>query len=151
MKSLAALPSHVASRVTTDSECWIWLGSRSTKGYGRVSVSGRTQQAHRVVYEALVGPIPEGLQLDHLCRNRSCVNPAHLEPVTCSENIRRGVNLAAYRAAQTHCLRGHEFTPENTRLKPQGWRVCRTCHREDAKRRYDAARALPHPQEQGDE
>lgn len=71
--------------------CWEWLRAKAGGGYGRVCINGRLLQAHRVVYEQFVGPIPAGLHLDHLCRNPGCVNPAHLEPVTCVENIRRGV------------------------------------------------------------
>ena len=85
--------------------------------------------AHRVVYEILVGPIPVGLELDHLCRNRACVNPDHLEPVTTRTNLLRGYSPWACRARQTHCKRGHEFTPENTYGTGDGRRYCRTCRR----------------------
>lgn len=81
------------------------------------------------MYEAFVGPIPDGLQIDHLCRVRHCVNPAHLEPVTIAENVRRGA------AAQTHCKYGHEYTPENTVIH-HGGRECRTCNRIRSRRRY---------------
>ena len=79
--------------------------------------------AHRVAYELQVGPIPVGLQLDHLCRVRSCVNPAHLEPVTSAENTRRGL-----RAMKTHCPQGHPYAGENLLIRPTGQRRCRTCH-----------------------
>lgn len=82
--------------------------------------------AHRMAYEELVGPIADGLQIDHLCRVRCCVNPAHLEPVTQAENIRRGVSPTAANRRKTHCKHGHEFTTENTRLVPEG-RICRRC------------------------
>ena len=102
-------------------DCIPWLGSLFPNGYGRLD--GRV--AHRVIYEALIGPVPEGLQLDHLCRNRACVNVNHLEPVTQRENIRRGS-----RPNQTHCKRGHEYTPENTyRRGSSGARQCRACQR----------------------
>ncbi len=103
------------------SGCWLWIAA-SARGYGRVDVNGKLSQAHRVVYEILRGPIPDGLQLDHLCRVRCCVNPDHLEPVTLAENVRRGIYLT------TICKRGHKWTPENTYIVPQtGARQCRTC------------------------
>lgn len=120
--------------------CWLWTGSSSgAEGYGQYFVGGkgsrnanRTQykRAHRVAYEALVGPIPEGMQLDHLCRVPSCVNPAHLEPVTQQENIRRGrgPSVAGLRnAAKTHCSRGHAYEGNNLRIGKDGARYCRVC------------------------
>lgn len=118
--------------------CWLWTANTNERGYGRMSsggAGGTTLYAHRVAYELLVGPIPEGLQIDHLCRVRACVNPKHLEPVTHAENMRRGAP-----AMQTHCKRGHEYTPENTGLhlpKSEGQRFCRTC-RAAAVARYKA-------------
>jgi hypothetical protein len=111
--------------------CWLWTAATSTAGYGRIRVDRRGMQAHRVAYEMHVGPIPEGLQLDHLCRVRRCVNPAHLEPVTQRENIMRGNSVSAVHAAKTHCIHGHPFDGENTRLGPNGKRVCRACHRDN--------------------
>lgn len=108
-----------------DSGCWVWVAGKSPLGYGRFGVGSNTYLAHRIVYEALVGPVPDGLELDHLCRNPSCVNPGHLEPVTHAENMRRGAN-----ANKTHCPNGHEYTPENTHIRSSGWRQCRACHRE---------------------
>lgn len=118
--------------------CWLWTGSKNRGGYGTITVNGHTRAVHRVAYELLVGPIPDGLQLDHLCRVRHCVNPAHLEPVTQRENILRGQGLAAANAAKTHCLRGHPFDGSNTYVW-RGKRFCRACNREH--QRKVAARA----------
>ena len=101
-------------------ECWIWNGGRSHKGYGMINgVSRRGDRqalyAHRVVYEALVGPIPDGLTIDHLCRNRACMNPAHMEPVTSRENTLRGFGPGAICARATHCLRGHPYDRKGKR------------------------------------
>lgn len=110
--------------------CWLWTAYRNPDGYGRFRPYRQNQvMAHRFAYEQIVGPIPEGLTLDHLCRDRACVNPAHLEPVTAGENVMRGTAVGAVNAAKTHCYRGHAFTPENTRVDPHGWRVCRACKR----------------------
>lgn len=133
---------HVA-----ESGCWLW-GGGLTYGYGRFTLNGRRTHAHRASYELHVGPIPVGLTLDHLCRVRNCVNPAHLEPVTNGENVLRGVSVPASNARKTHCKYGHEFTPENTRpvpLKSGGFgRYCRACAREREQRRRDALRLLAH-------
>lgn len=107
--------------------CWEWTGNITAKGYGLFTVrpGPRTVSVHRFAYELVVGPIPEGLQLDHLCRNRKCVNPAHLEPVTNRENYMRSPRTGT----ETHCKRGHEFDSDNTYLRPNGSRVCRECRR----------------------
>src|SRR5690606_14050374 len=109
--------------------CWKWTGGLNPGGYGRFSVGGRCVAAHRFAYEALVGPIPEGLVLDHLCRNRACVNPDHTEPVTDRVNTLRGFGPSALNARATRCSEGHEFTDENTYLNQSGSRVCLTCMR----------------------
>ncbi len=114
-------------------DCWEWQAAKTCDGYGRLTFQRQGHQAHRIAYELLVGEIPEGLQLDHLCRNPSCVNPAHLEPVTCRENVLRG---HAYRALIAQCFRGHAFTEENTYWAPNGTRQCIECRRFRAKRHY---------------
>ncbi|WP_431308178.1 HNH endonuclease signature motif containing protein [Deinococcus arenicola] len=108
--------------------CWVWA-STLRNGYGRYNVKGKLKTAHRIAFELSGGIIPEGLHLDHVCRNRACVNPAHLEPVTPQENALRGISFVAINAKKTHCKRGHEFTPENTRIMSSGSRLCRHCKR----------------------
>lgn len=114
--------------------CWLWMGAR-TGGYGNVRVNGRTTKAHRAVYEHLVGPIPEGMHLDHLCRTKACVNPDHLEPVTGEENSRRAVEAQVSGRDWDYCPNDHRYTPENTYVRTDGTRSCRTCGRNRAKRK----------------
>ena len=109
--------------------CWLWTGAAQRNGYGRFGMDGRTQFAHRVAYELHIGPIPKGLHLDHLCRVRGCVNPAHLEAVTQRENTLRGDAITARNAVKTHCLKGHAFDEANTYHYQGGFRGCRTCRK----------------------
>lgn len=108
-------------------DCWLWLGPIDRDGYGKAWRLHLHLGAHRIAYELMVGPIPPGLVIDHLCRVRNCVNPSHMEPVTWQENIRRGIKNPG--PAMTHCKKGHEFTPENARISTSGKRVCRACAR----------------------
>ncbi len=111
----------------TDDGCWNWTGGMTPNGYGKICV---TLGAHRAVYQAHRGPVPEGLYLDHLCRNKRCVNPSHLEPVTPSENQRRARGFIAANMAKTHCPKGHPYSEENTSYqKRKTGRVCKTCTR----------------------
>lgn len=133
-----ALPPLLADRIAVEGECWISRGS-DVRGYRRITWNGKRQYAHRVVYEQMVGPVPDGLDLDHLCRVRSCCRPDHLEPVTRAENIRRGDigRINGERAAQrTHCPQNHPYDDENT-YHGRGQRHCRECSRASA-RRYKA-------------
>lgn len=135
--------------IDPNSGCWLWSGSTIRNGYGEIN-RGRNGEgkvlAHRASYEIHVGLIPAGLDLDHKCRTRSCVNPLHLEPVTRQENLLRGVGpekMRARFATMTHCKNGHEFTPENTRWGMQHsgkhrQRTCRACAREWARKKYAA-------------
>lgn len=114
--------------------CWSWTGALSDTGYGSIGADGITKSAHRVAYELLIGPVPEGLHVDHLCRRRLCVNPDHLELVEPGENTRRGLQGRM----RTHCVNGHPRTEKNTYVdKKTGWRKCRICHRERARRRRE--------------
>ncbi len=126
--------------------CWIWIAALSSGGYGTIGGGPRDARwqakAHRHAYETLVGPVPDGLELDHLCRVRACVNPAHLEPVTRAENIRRSpIGIALVRKTSAHCKHGHEFTPENTGRPTNGQRACRECNRLRCAAFYQARKA----------
>ncbi len=125
------VPDRIREKYTEDPEtgCWIWTAAHHQLGYGVTFYDGRQQQVHRVLYMVLVGPIPDGLELDHLCRVPACVNPAHLEPVTHAENVRRGISPSAVRARSNECHQGHPLTGDNVYITPKGARSCRTCSR----------------------
>jgi HNH endonuclease len=111
--------------------CWIWNGGRFSGGYGSLRLNGRAQYAHVLMWEAVHGPVLDGLELDHLCRTPSCCNPRHLEPVTHKINSLRGMSLPAQNARKGTCKRGHPLDPMPPwKGKPEGWRFCRTCARE---------------------
>lgn len=121
--------------------CHNWSGSLDEKGYGQLGRGGRAMKAHRWYWIQRHGEIPEGLQLDHLCRNRRCVNPDHLEPVTNRENQLRGMAPTIVAHRENRCLRGHELTPENTVQKTTGARQCRICNRMTHNRGYARRKA----------
>lgn len=120
-----------------NSGCWIWLAGTATEGYGKFWVDGATDLAHRVSWRLAGRATPSNTELDHLCRNRLCCNPDHLEPVSHRENMLRGVSPTALTARSNFCKNGHEFTVENTYYLANGWRRCHACGRAAAKRCYD--------------
>jgi hypothetical protein len=128
--------SKLAERLARDArqegECIVWTGC-TAQGYGRLTFQGRGYLTHRAAYEIARGPVPKGMTLDHLCRNRACMNPDHLEPVTRGENVRRGV---PFREHRTVCLHGHEMTSENTRMvrdRGREYPICVECRRRTAR------------------
>ena len=140
------LPARFLAKIRYVDGCWIWTGSLDPKGYGRYGVGSKLDGTHRILrphrfaYERLVGPIGEGLVIDHLCRRRACVNPEHLEPVTNRENaVVRGNHVSAQRKALTHCSLGHAFSEANTHIY-RGGRVCRQCHNDRERERRQRAR-----------
>ncbi len=120
----------MARVVHTDTGCWRAAFGLTDDGYSRLIIDGVRVLTHRYTYERLVGPIPQGLVIDHLCRVRNCVNPAHLEPVTVRENLLRGDTFQARNAAKTTCPAGHEYD----RIEGKGGRSCKTCAREHTRR-----------------
>lgn len=135
------------AKVQKTETCWLWEGALDRTGYGFFQFNRQARryrfQAHRLAYELLVGPIPSGLDLDHTCHNsdlfcagghscrhRRCCNPAHLEPVTRSVNLRRGRPAGTFNRNKTHCPRGHPYDLLNTSFGSRGQRICRTCNRE---------------------
>jgi len=123
--------------VVQENGCWDWVGSKSW-GYGMVRRKGyHDSKAHRISYERHVGPIPAGLTIDHLCRNRACGNPAHLEVVTMRENALRGGGPPAQNARKTHCPRGHPLSGANLYRYPSGRRWCRICRRESQRNDWE--------------
>lgn len=133
---MTALPLRIRSKIRLDDPppgrpvigpCWIWTGSHTSKHYGQVTIAGKRWLVHRLTYTTLVGPIPPGLQSDHLCRVHACCNPCHIEPVTNLENALRGE-----RATKTHCIRNHPLSGDNLifkKVSERGHRRCRACWR----------------------
>jgi HNH endonuclease len=129
------IPSRMWAKIKVDPifQCWIWIAKKVRAGYGVTGIGSRTDGSrrsvytHRFFYEMLVAKIPEGLQIDHLCRVRACCNPNHLEPVTARENLLRGETLPAMCSKKTHCPLGHPYDEDNTIIKRGKHRNCRTC------------------------
>lgn len=141
MVSQPVEPRLRAGTVIQEDGCHVFTRNIDQQGYGRISVNGEKQLAHRVAHELFIGPIPNGFEVDHLCFNRACVNPAHLEAVTPLVNTMRSSAPSALNARKTHCDAGHPFSPENTRRRTdRRGRLCRACDRDRA-RAYRARRA----------
>lgn len=144
------LPERFWAKTTSGAGgCWIWTGADDGYGYGSLSVGSRANgtkravRAYRYAYERIVGSVPEGLQLDHLCRVRRCVNPAHLEPVTRRVNLLRGMTITRANAEKTHCPRQHPYDSANTYVTKRGTRACRACSRlHQARRRMGGTAPL---------
>lgn len=136
-RAMRPLAERFWEKVDRSGDCWLWLAGHNGSGYGLIGLGRRGQGkglAHRLAYEMLVGPIPPGSEIDHLCRNPACVNPAHLQPVTHRENILRSPTAPpAIHARQTRCIHGHPLSGENLRIwiRPDGAkrRLCLTCER----------------------
>lgn len=109
--------------------CWVYTGHNTPAGYGQNKVAGRKVLVHRFMWEQMVGPIADGYHIDHLCRNRACCNPAHLEPVTPQINQHRGMGFSGINARKTHCHRGHDLNEANVYMTPKGSRMCKPCRR----------------------
>lgn len=138
-KVYGPVSARIEARITPEPNtgCWLWLGAVGRRGYGTMTINGQTAMAHRASYEAFVGPIPDGLHIDHLCKVRSCVNPGHLEPVTPAENAARSPKPITL---QSHCKHGHPFIGENLIWKGKQ-RACRECSRRVALASYHRRQA----------
>ena len=127
---------HKRSIINPNTGCWDWQGYLTPRGYGLFSLGNKTTQVHRASYEAIVGLIPTGLTIDHLCHNKGCVNPNHMEPVTAKVNVLRGDTITGNNARKVVCIRGHPLSGTNLRIY-RGLRVCRACKRLASQERRD--------------
>jgi len=140
---VATLKERLMAKVkVAENGCWERTVGVNNLGYSTLRFQGKMYAAHRAAYEVFIGPIPEGLQIDHLCRNRVCVNPDHLEPVTRRENLLRGEGFSAQAARKTHCPQGHCYEGDNLYRTLEGHRKCRACHRDEMNRKSAENRAL---------
>ena len=135
------LETRFWAKVRKTETCWMWTACLLRDGYGLFSVNGALVRAHRFAYELLVGPIPQGFTLDHLCRSRACVRPEHLEPVTNKDNVLRGNGLTALNARKTQCPQGHPYDLFNTHCNLKGGRVCRECRKRESRELRQRKRA----------
>lgn len=124
------------AKVEKTDYCWNWIGAKDSDGYGCFSLNKKTLSSHRISYELHVGKIPTDLEIDHLCRNRSCCNPSHLEVVTHKENTLRGMTITAAYTKRTHCKNGHEYTKENISRSAKNYRRCKKCANQNSTKYY---------------
>ncbi len=132
MTVLRRLPQRLVNRLLapkTETACWLWLGAKNKGGYGHMWFQGRLQYVHRIAHEQVIGPIPEGMVVDHLCNTRLCANPSHLIATTHRDNILRGTGFSARNAIKTHCRNGHRLAGDNLSVYSlkHGRRICRIC------------------------
>ena len=148
-KSITPIERFLSKLIIKESGCWEWIGGRSGAGYGELRTGGNRIKAHRFSYEWFKGKIPDGLQIDHLCRNHKCVNPDHLEVVTNRDNTIRGIGITAKNAIATYCQNGHKFDLFNTYFRLTGGRDCIKCKRkrtrESNRRIYAKKKLTPAP------
>lgn len=149
MNDLYCLPDRFVKHTYFEPNTGHWLWTASLiRGYGQFRVNHRPAYAHRYAYEHLVGPVPEGLELDHLCRVRRCVNPDHLQPVTHRQNVLRGDSPTADNAVKTHCPTGHPYDEANTYRRDDGHRKCRACNRRMSAAAYARRRQFLEPRQE---
>lgn len=134
----AGMSKRFSKKVAEGTGCWNWIGASTESGYGTMlGLNKKVEYAHRIAYQLFSGPIPDGYEVDHLCKNIKCVNPLHLEPVTRVENNRRSNSASALNARKTHCKNGHAFTPENTYMRAdRNQKECLTCRKLANDKRY---------------
>jgi len=126
--------SRFSKKIEEQNGCWIWKGCLRSNGYGEFWNGSKKVLSHRFAYETSKNPIPKGLTVDHLCRNRACCNPNHLEIVSRGENVIRGIGPTAKNSRKTHCPQGHEYNTQNTTITKDGYRRCKICHSNEGKR-----------------